>query len=78
MLFFPGDWLATSARRTFGAEEDTISIRVLLGSRENGAKVTSSAGRNILPYQRLTKLGTEMAKSQGPENIGPENAVSGF
>jgi hypothetical protein len=35
----------------------------------------------IADISRITRdegdLGTEMAKSQGPENIGPENAIPG-
>jgi hypothetical protein len=51
------------------------SIPVLLGRLENGAKVPSPIRQEVPQCQWLTKLETEMTKSQGPENIGPENAV---
>jgi hypothetical protein len=64
-------------RDTSALDLMTILTPEMMRGQVTGAKVPSSAGDEIPFLQWLTWLGTEMAKSQGSESIGPENAIPG-
>ena len=76
MLFAGWSWDAERDQQARGKAKAVLlcSTPVLFGSREKDAKVPSRASEQVPLFQWITKLGTEMAKSQGSENIGPEDA----